>query len=221
MQDPHYLKFFENNQDWVKRQIESGIDLNSELAPVNQPELLFIGCSDNRIPASQLMGIDPGKVIVHRNIANLVNPIDSNVLSVIHYAVEHLKVKRVVVCGHYNCSCIHTAMKPKDYGTLNAWLRNVRDVYKENKAELLTLANDQQRLDRLAELNVLAQCTNITKMAVLQNNYHENGYPTVHGWIFDTHTGYIKDLGFKFDETIQNIEQIYSLTDETFFDADK
>lgn len=221
MQDPNYHKLFENNHAWVQNQLDVGIDLKKELAPVNQPELLFIGCSDNRIPASQLMGINPGKVIVHRNIANLVNPIDSNVMSVIHYAVEHLKVKRIVVCGHYNCSCIRTAMKPKDFGTLNAWLRNVRDVYKNHKEELSLIKSEQERLDKLAELSVREQCYNITKMAVLQNNYNENAYPTVHGWIFDTNSGYIRDLNFKFQEAIENIEQIYSLSDDTFFDAEK
>jgi carbonic anhydrase len=215
--DPNYLDLFEFNRNWADqyRRISK-----ERMASARHPEILYIGCCDNLIPVSELMGIDPTKVIIHRNIANLVIAIDPNVMSVIHYAVDHLKVKRIIVCGHHNCGCIKTAMKPQDYGSLNSWLKSVRDVYRDHKDELNAISDEVRRLDRLAELSVLDQCQNAARIAVVQNNYIDNGYPTVHGWIFDPETGMLNDLNFDFKGTIDSVQQIYNLSSESFFDAE-
>ncbi|HQW10693.1 MAG TPA: carbonic anhydrase [Saprospiraceae bacterium] len=218
--DSDYLELFENNKNWASHYSAANSNDHERFSVVNSPDILFIGCCDNRIPASTLMGIDPGKVIVHRNIGNQVISIDANSMAVIHYAIEHLKVKRIIVCGHYDCGCIKTAINPKDYGTLNSWLKSIRDVYKEHKVELNEIADKGKRLDRLSELNVLEQCGNIAKTAVVQNNFNDSGIPQVHGWIFNAYDGTIKDLGFDFSGTIDKIQQIYSQTSESFFDAE-
>lgn len=215
--DSNYLDLFEFNRNWASKYREIN---NERVVSSRNPEILYIGCCDNLIPASELMGIDPTKVIIHRNIANLVIAIDSNVMSVIHYAVDHLKVKRIIICGHHNCGCIRTAMEPKDYGTLNSWLKSVRDVFRDHKDELMKISDYNARLNRLAELSVVDQCLNVARTAVVQNNYIDRGYPTVHSWIFDPKTGMVNDLNFDYKGTIESIQQIYNLSSESFFDAE-
>ncbi|WP_409034073.1 carbonic anhydrase [Runella sp.] len=181
-----------------------------DLALGQHPEFLYIGCSDSRVTAEDLMGLKPGEVFIHRNIANLVNNIDLNVMSVINYAIRHLKVNHVVVCGHYNCGGIKAAMQPVDMGILNPWLRNIRDVYRTHKAELNKIEDENARYNRLVELNVQEQCVNLIKTAAVQEAYNERGLQ-VHGWVFDIHTGKLIDLNIDFPKILQGIMEIYRL----------
>ncbi len=172
---------------------------------------MFIGCSDSRVPANEIMGLDPGEVFVHRNIANMVPNTDVNVQSVIQYAVENLEVKHVIVCGHYGCGGVYAAMQSHDMGQMNMWLRNIRDVYRLHKMELNAIENEQAKYDRLIELNVQEQCVNITKTASVQKSYMKKGYPQVHGWVYDLKNGLLKDLNLDFDKILSDIREIYHL----------
>lgn len=207
-----YEQIFENNRQWVASMEARDADFFEKLARDQQPDYLYIGCSDSRVPANEIMGLEPGDVFVHRNVANLVISIDLNVMSVINYAVKHLKVKHVIVCGHYNCGGVKAAMMPKDMGILNPWLRNIRDVYRLHAVELNAIADEHERYNRLVELNVREQATNVIKTAVVQKQYQGTGYPIVHGWVFDLHTGILKDLDINFKGILKDIQKIYDLT---------
>lgn len=160
--------------------------------------------------AEELMGLVPGEVFVHRNIANMVPNTDLNVMSVITYAVRHLKVKHVVVCGHYYCGGVKAAMQQADLGILNPWLRNIRDVYRLHHEELDNIPDEEERYKRLVDLNVQEQCINIIKTAVVQKAHHERGV-RVHGWVFDIRSGHLKDLEIDFDSISQRIMKIYRI----------
>jgi len=207
-----YEQIFENNRKWVESRKHSDQNYFERLAVEQKPDYLYIGCSDSRVPASEIMGLQPGEVFVHRNIANLVNSIDMNVISVISYAVEYLEVKHIVVCGHYNCGGVQAAMQPKDLGVLNPWLRNIRDVYRIHREELDSIKDEKKRYNRLVELNVTEQCINVAKYAGVQKRFLSTGYPVVHGWVFDLHNGLLIDLNIDFKEILKNIRQIYNLT---------
>lgn len=207
-----YEQLFENNRKWVEEKKAGDISFFEKLAKDQQPDYLYIGCSDSRVPANEIMGLEPGEVFVHRNVANLVNATDLNVMSVINYAVVYLKVKHIIVCGHYNCGGVRAAMIPKDMGILNPWLRNIRDVYRLHKDELNSITDENKRYDRLVELNVQEQCINVTKLASVQQSYLKNKFPVVHGWVFDLHTGMLKDLNLDYDEILRGIQEIYNLT---------
>jgi carbonic anhydrase len=172
----------------------------------------FPGCSDSRIPAEAITGLKAGEMFIHRNIANLVNNIDLNVMSVVNYAVRHLKVKHIVVCGHYGCGGVKAAMTPKDMGLLNPWLRNIRDVYRLHQDELDVIKDEQAKYDRLVELNVHEQCRNIIKTAAVQQCWAENEFPVVHGWVFGFGDGLLKDLKFDHEGQLHEIQKIYDLT---------
>jgi carbonic anhydrase len=207
-----YEELFENNRIWAERKSRSDPDYFAHLAQEQRPDYLYIGCADSRVPANDIVGLEPGEVFVHRNIANLVNNSDLNVMAVINYAVVHLGVKHVIVCGHYNCGGVKAAMQAKDLGILNPWLRNVRDVYRLHQGELQQIENEHARYNRLVELNVTEQCINVIKTAEVQQSYRKKGYPEVHGWIFDLPTGRIEDLKINFEERLRAIEEIYNLT---------
>lgn len=209
-----YEQIFENNRKWIEAKIENDADFLEKLSKDQTPEYLYIGCSDSRVPANDIMGLEPGEVFVHRNVANLVCAIDLNVMSVINYAVRHLKVKHVIVCGHYNCGGVKAAMQAKDLGILNPWLRNIRDVYRLHKDELNAIEDERKRYDRLVELNVQEQCVNVIKLASVQQEYVASGYPLVHGWVFDLKTGLLKDLKLDFEKILHDIQEIYNLTGE-------
>jgi carbonic anhydrase len=187
-------------------------DFFEKLASDHTPEYLYIGCSDSRVPANDIMGLDPGEVFVHRNIANVVANNDLNVMAVIEYAVAHLGVQHIVVCGHYNCGGVKAAMQPKDMGLLNPWLRNIRDVYRLHQAELDGIKNEHDRYNKLVELNVQEQAINVIKTAVVQKSYLEKKFPLVHGWVFDLETGELIDLNINFTEKLKDIQKIYNLT---------
>ena len=210
-----YDEIFANNRRWVEERKRSDASFFEKLARDQHPEYLYIGCSDSRVTAEDLMGAGPGEVFIHRNIANLVNALDLNVMSVINYAVRHLGVKRIVVCGHYGCGGIKAAMQPKDMGILNPWLRNIRDVYRLHRAELDAIADEHARYDRLVELNVQEQCVNVIKLASVQQEFIAHRKPTVHGWVFDMRTGLLKDLKLDFNSILRDIQRIYDLTGET------
>ncbi|SFZ90457.1 carbonic anhydrase [Flaviramulus basaltis] len=203
-------KVFENNKQWIKDKLEVQKDYFEELGKGQNPELLYIGCSDSRVTAEELMGAKPGEVFVHRNIANMVSGIDLNAMSVVEYAVTHLKVKHVVVCGHYACGGVKAAMQSADLGVLNGWLRNIRDVYRIHKLELNNIVDEEKKYDRLVELNVQEQCVNLIKTAAVQKAARERGLK-VHGWVFDVHTGKLIDLKINFEKYLRDIMEIYHL----------
>jgi carbonic anhydrase len=203
-------KVFENNEAWVKEKLSTDKNYFKELGKGQSPELLYIGCSDSRVTTEDLMGLGPGEVFVHRNIANMVISIDLNVMSVVNYAVDHLKVKHIVVCGHYACGGVKAAMQSADLGILNPWLRNIRDVYRIHRKELDSIVDEELKYDRLVELNVQEQCINLIKMAAIQKAARDRGLK-VHGWIFDIHTGRLIDLKIDFESILTNIMEIYHL----------
>ena len=208
-----YKVIFENNKKWVEKKLGEDADFFKKLAKEQNPEYLYIGCSDSRVTTEVLMGLKPGEVFVHRNIANLVNTLDLNAISAIQYAVEHLKVKHIIVCGHYDCGGIKAAMSPEDLGLLNPWLRNIRDIYRLHRIELDAIADEKERNNRLVELNVQEQCINVIKLACVQERYLVDEYPIVHGWVFDISTGKLKDLNLDFKNILKDIQEIYNLTD--------
>ncbi|SFD04885.1 carbonic anhydrase [Chitinophaga sp. CF118] len=207
-----YNEIFENNKRWVASKMATDENFFEKLAKEQKPEYLYIGCSDSRVPTNEIMGLDAGEVFVHRNIANLVNNVDLNVMSVINYAVRHLHVKHIIVCGHYNCGGVKAAMESEDLGLLNPWLRNIRDVYRIHKDELNAIEDEHAQYNRLVELNVQEQCINVIKTAAVQQSYVANHYPTVHGWVFDIHNGKLIDLKIDFEKILHEIQEIYDLT---------
>ena len=203
-------RVFENNEAWIKKQLETSEDYFENLGKGQNPELLYIGCSDSRVTAEDLMGLGPGEVFVHRNIANMISGNDLNAMSVVEYAVIHLKVNHVVVCGHYGCGGVKAALQSKDLGLLNGWLRNIRDVYRIHKLELNSIECEERKYDRLVELNVKEQCVNLIKTAAVQKAYRDRGLK-VHGWVFDVHTGKLIDLKINFEKYLHDIMEIYHL----------
>ena len=203
-------KIFENNKNWIAEKLELNQDYFSDLGKGQSPQILYIGCSDSRVTAEELMGVRPGEVFVHRNIANMVPNTDLNVMSVINYAVSHLEVQHIVVCGHYSCGGVKAAMQSKDLGLLNPWLRNIRDVYRLHRKELDAISCDDKRYDRLVELNVQEQCVNILKTSDVQQAFKKRNV-TVHGWVWDIHTGELIDLKINFNKILEDIMEIYRL----------
>lgn len=209
-----YEEIFANNLKWVASKTKEDADFFNKLATDQNPDYLFIGCSDSRVPPNEIMGLDPGEIFVHRNIANLICSTDLNVMSVINYGVRQLDVKHIIVCGHYGCGGVKAAMQPKDLGILNGWLRNIRDVYRLHKDELNAITDEKSRYDRLVELNVQEQCINVIKLASVQQEFGKTGYPIVHGWVFDMKTGLLKDLNLDFENILRGIQEIYDLTEK-------
>ncbi|GAB3506704.1 carbonate dehydratase [Spirosoma knui] len=203
-------QIFKNNQNWVEKKLAVEPDYFSDLSKGQTPDILYIGCSDSRVSAEELMGVAPGEVFVLRNIANMVPNTDLGVMSVVNYAVAHLKVKHIVVCGHYYCGGVQAAMKSADLGILNPWLRNIRDVYRMHKDELNSIEDQEQRYKRLVELNVEEQCINVLKTAEVQKAQLDRNL-SVHGWVFDIHSGKLIDLQIDFVKLLENIKEIYHL----------
>ncbi|MDX1719145.1 carbonic anhydrase [Salegentibacter mishustinae] len=203
-------QIFENNRNWIQEKLKVDSDYFSNLSKGQDPNILYIGCSDSRVTAEELMGVAPGDVFVHRNIANMVPNTDLSAMSVIDYAVAHLEVKHVVVCGHYFCGGVKAAMQSQDLGILNPWLRNIRDVYRIHQTELDNIKDEEERYKRLVELNVQEQCINVIKTAEVQRAFLDRGI-TVHGWVFDIHSGKLIDLDIDFSEILKNVMKIYHL----------
>jgi len=203
-------QIFVNNKEWITEKLKVNPEYFQNLSLGQSPEILYIGCSDSRVSTEELMGAKPGEVFVHRNIANMVPNTDLSVMSVINYAVSYLKVKHVVVCGHYYCNGVKAAMQSADMGILNPWLRNIRDVYRIHRCELDAISDEGLRYKRLVELNVQEQCVNVLKTADVQKAYKERTL-TVHGWVFDIKTGQLIDLKIDFDKILSKIMEIYRI----------
>jgi len=203
-------QIFSNNQEWIAKKLKTDVDYFKKLSLGQSPEILYIGCSDSRVSAEELMGVNPGEVFVHRNIANMVPNTDLSSMSVITYAVTHLKVKHIVVCGHYYCNGVKAAMQSADLGILNPWLRNIRDVYRLHRCILDSIEDDELKYKRLVELNVQEQCVNVIKTSDVQKAYKDRNI-TVHGWVFDVHSGKLIDLKIDFDHILKNIMEIYRI----------
>jgi carbonic anhydrase len=216
-----YEEIFENNRKWLEAQLVNNPDFFKTLSATQTPEYLYIGCSDSRVSAEEMMGMKPGELFVHRNIANVVNTLDMSSTAVIQYAVEHLQVKHIIVCGHYGCGGVKAAMTPEDFGLLNPWLRNIRDVYRLHQAELDAITDEHKKYDRLVELNVQEQCINVIKMACVQERYLIDEYPIVHGWVFDLKTGKLIDLKIDFKKILKSIQKIYDLTNSNWMKSIK
>ena len=195
-------QIFKNNRKWVQANLNLDSNYFNNLSKGQNPDILYIGCSDSRVTAEDLMGVSPGEAFVHRNIANMVPNTDLSAMSVIDYAVSHLKVNHVVVCGHYYCGGVKAAMESQDLGILNPWLRNIRDVYRTHREELNEISDEEKRYKRLVELNVQEQCINVIKTAEIQRAYRERGL-TVHGWVFDIHSGKLIDLKIDFSKIFE------------------
>ena len=203
-------QIFKNNRKWVSEKLELDANYFDKLAKGQAPEYLYIGCSDSRVAAETMMGAEPGELFVHRNIANVVPNTDLSAMSVINYAVVHLKVNHIIVCGHYNCGGVQAAMQPADLGILNPWLRNVRDVFRMYKPELDAIEDEEEKFKRLVRLNVQEQCVNVLKVTEVQAAIEERNLQ-VHGWVFDIHTGKLIDLEIDFRSIIKNLKDIYKI----------
>jgi carbonic anhydrase len=192
--DFSYQKLILANKAWVAETLNVDPHYFSKLSVQQQPEFLWIGCSDSRVPAEQVTGATPGEIFVHRNIANLVHHTDSNVMSVLQYAVDVLKVKHIIVCGHYGCGGVRAATTKQSFGLLNKWIRSIKDVCAEHQDELKTIVDPEQKIDRVVELNVEHQVMNLAKTTIVQSAWRMEQRPAIHGWVFDLRTGLIKEM---------------------------
>ena len=208
-----YLKLIENNKKWVKEQLKNDPKFFTDLANGQTPEYLWIGCSDSRVPANEITGTKPGEVFVHRNIANVVVHTDMNLLSVLSYAVEVLKVKHIIVCGHYGCGGVIAAMGTKQYGLIDNWLRHIKDVYRFHYLELDAIKDETQRARRFVEVNVMEQVRDLSKTSIVQNAWSNDQPLHVHGWVYDLNDGLIKDLGVTFTCT-KDLHAVYHLDEK-------
>lgn len=206
-----FEKIFENNKKWIHEKLTLDEAYFEKLSKGQHPEYLYIGCSDSRVTAEDLMGVGPGEVFIHRNIANLVVSTDSNLNAVVQYAVEHLKVKHIIICGHYECGGVNAALNPSDMGQLNSWLQTLRDVYRFHQKELDAIIDKQKKFDKLVELNVREQCINIIKIDHVQRAWYKTGYPHIWGWVFDVRTGVLNDLGLDMEKEFESVRKIYDL----------
>ena len=190
-----YEKLLLENKAWAAEKVEDDPGFFQRLSTLQTPEFLWIGCSDSRVPANEITGTQPGEIFVHRNIANLVIDTDVNLLSVLEFAVVHLKVKHIIVCGHYGCGGIKAAMSNGDYKqVLNMWLRHIKDVYRHNREELDNIKDDELRTNRLTELNVVEQVQRLAKTSIIQRAWKERSGPDVHGWVYGLKDGIINPV---------------------------
>lgn len=189
-----YIRLLLSNKAWAAEKLALDPEYFHNLARDQKPDYLWIGCSDSRVPANEVIGAEPGELFVHRNIANMVVHTDLNLLSVLQYAVEELKVKHVIVCGHYGCGGVRAALSHHSMGVLNKWLRNIKDVYRLHKSELLSLENEEERLARLVELNVEEQVQNLVKTSIIQRAWKYDHRPMLHGWVYGLDNGIIKQV---------------------------
>jgi carbonic anhydrase len=189
-----YKQLLDNNKKWVASKLEKDPEYFTKLSSGQKPPVLWIGCADSRVPANEIIGAEPGEVFVHRNIANMVVHSDMNMLSVLDYAVNVLQVKHIIVCGHYGCGGVQTAMTNKHVGLIDNWIRHIKDVYRFHQEELDAITDEQQRFNRFVELNVFEQVLDLGKTSIVQSAWERGQQVHVHGWVYDIHDGMIKDL---------------------------
>jgi carbonic anhydrase len=194
MSENSYKQLLENNKKWSRRKTEENPEYFSALSMLQTPKYLWIGCSDSRVPANEVTGTHPGEIFVHRNIANMVIHTDLNMLSVLQYAVEYLKVEHVIVCGHYNCGGVAAAMTNQSLGIINKWLRNIKDVYRIHKQEVDGIKDEKKKLERMVELNVQEQVMDLAKTSIIQEAWAGRNGPTLHGWVYSLQDGLLKEL---------------------------
>jgi carbonic anhydrase len=189
-----YKKLLLSNKAWASERLEVDEHYFDDLSKDQNPLFLWIGCADSRVPAEEITHADPGEIFVHRNVANMVVHTDMNLLSVLQYAVEVLKIRHIIVCGHYNCGGVKAAMTNKDFGLINKWLRNIKEVYEKHYDELQAIENEQSRFNAMVELNVKEQIQNLAKTTIVQKAWKSSQLPHLHGWVFDIHKGEIKEV---------------------------
>ena len=210
MEFAFYRKLIENNRKWVEQKLGEDPEFFQKLADGQQPPLLWIGCADSRVPANEIIGAQPGEVFVHRNIANMVVPTDMNMLSVLDYAVNVLKVRHVIVCGHYGCGGVKAAMTNSSFGIIDNWIRHIKDVYRFHKSELENIADEDTRFNRFVELNVQEQVKDLAKTAIVQNAWNKGQQLHLHGWVYGVGSGIIKDLEVNFNDN-SSLDEVYKL----------
>ncbi|TXK51881.1 carbonic anhydrase [Pontibacter qinzhouensis] len=206
-------RILKNNKEWVAQKLGEDPDYFNKLAEGQEPRYLFIGCSDSRVPANEISGTGPGEMFVHRNIANMVVHTDVNMLSVLQYAVEVLKVKVIIVCGHYGCGGVAAAAGNQQFGLIDNWLRNIKDVIRLHEEEIMAINDEKARHRRLVELNVIEQVHNLSKTSIIQNALQSENPPKLYGLVYDLKEGYLKDLEVQVD-TFKQFDHIYSFAEE-------
>lgn len=202
--EKYYSQLLENNKKWVEKNLEKDPQFFNRLADGQQPPVLWIGCSDSRVPANEIIGAAPGEVFVHRNIANMVVHSDMSMLSVLDYAVNVLKVRHVIICGHYGCGGVQAAMTNKHFGLIDNWIRHIKDVYRFHQDELNSIEDEKQRFNRFVELNVVEQVFDIAKTSIVQSAWESGQQLHIHGWVYDVKDGLINDMNI----TIKNNESL-------------
>ena len=206
-----YERLLLENKAWAAEKLQDDPEFFSRLSQIQTPEFLWIGCSDSRVPANEITGTQPGEIFVHRNIANMVVHTDLNLLSVLQYAVEVLHVKHIIVCGHYGCGGVKAALTQHNFGIINKWLRNIKDVYRIHREEVDTLKTNDEKVDKLIELNVKEQVMNLAKTSIVQKAWKNQHYPHLHGWVYSIDNGLIKPI-FEM-EAGTHIDPIYEFDD--------
>ncbi|WP_333599460.1 carbonate dehydratase [Flavobacterium sp.] len=205
-----YKKILDNNKQWVENQLKLDPNYFKDLSQGQNPPLLWIGCSDSRVPANEIIGAKPGEVFVHRNIANMVVHSDMNMLSVLDYAVNALKIKHVIVCGHYGCGGIKAAMGNTSIGIIDNWIRHIKDVYRLHHQELNAIENENDRFNRFVEVNVVEQVCDLAKTSIVQSAWKSGQELTLHGWVYGLNSGFVTDLNVNFSSN-KDLDDVYQL----------
>ena len=205
-----YKKILDNNKKWVQDKLAISPNYFKNLADGQEPPLLWIGCSDSRVPANEIIGAEPGEVFVHRNIANMVLHTDMNMLSVLDYAVNALKVKHVIVCGHYGCGGVKAAMGNSSIGIIDNWIRHIKDVYRFHHEELDAITDEKERFNKFVEINVKEQVMDLAKTSIVQNAWKNGQELSLHGWVYGLNDGYVTDLGVNFN-CDKDLDDVYQL----------
>jgi carbonic anhydrase len=210
MSSDFYKKILDNHKKWVENQLAIDAEYFKDLAKGQQPPLLWIGCSDSRVPANEIIGAKPGEVFVHRNIANMVIHSDMNMLSVLDYAVNVLKVKHVIVCGHYGCGGVKAAMGNQSIGLIDNWIRHIKDVYRLHEHYLDTIKDEEERFNKFVEVNAQEQVFDLAKTSIVQNAWRNGQELTLHGWTYGLNSGYVTDLGVNMSSN-EELDEVYQL----------
>jgi carbonic anhydrase len=213
-------RIFLNNKKWAGEKLMNDPEYFSRLCKIQKPEFLWIGCADSRVPANEIVGLQPGEIFVHRNIANLVIATDINAQSVIEYAVRSLKVKHIIVCGHYGCAGVNFALETRDAGFLNPWITHIRDVFGKYKETLDKIESHDEKLKRLIEYNTIESCMTLMKNFTIQESYHNIGYPVIHACVYDLSNGILQDLEIDFIERMKQFKSVYWLVSESSTNSD-